>query len=778
MNMISYLETTDLVFFKEGNHWALKECPFCNHNDCFKITDEMFQCFSCKQAGNKFKLESLLKGMSYGDAKATLTGNKTLFSKEEYAVKKNNETLFNSPEILKWPIQIRKISPQVLKQFSIGAYKTKEDTTIYCFPYYKGKEVPNTKYRTADKQKIFQKKDSDFYVYNYNAIKGAQKILIVEGEIDVLSSYTYKLNIPTISFGLGASNFKEEWKPLLENIETIYISYDSDEVGVKGAKALATLIGEEKCRIVSLPKKDLNECLVQDLPVDEILSAIHRSLFIPQVKIFETIDEIKPDDQVLGAKLENVLQMIAVRPVIEAEDYFKYIRERLPITYQQLHDFRKELKNIKKDNYIKDSKKEPAQVIIPNDIKKEALVFLKDTNILATLEIWLTEIGIIGESYNKVALWLFLLSRKLDKPIHAVVFGQSSSGKSELVKKVISTIPEEDIFEFTSLTARALDYREEDIIGKVISISELSGTEEISHTLRVAQSEQRLNRAYTVKDEVTGNFKNIERSIIIKASFVITTTETSVHNENNTRIFSLYADESIEQTKKITDFIKTTHTRDHKLNTIKRSRVTDILKAVQYLIKPIEVVIPYASQLDFPSSSTRNRRDLNRFLAFITVITLLNQHKKEIKRDELGEFIEADMHDYELSYNYLLPIIKNTLADLSPRDELVLKVCCLLQDSLNEKLGERVFTIKDIQAMALKKEIDLKNSVNLRNELYELVEKDFLEMVGGQYGKKGSRQKFKVIASYKFNDDGSLDIESKKESPILSPDELKIKLNY
>lgn len=774
--MVNHLQGSGLSILKEGNHWALKECPLCHHKDCFKVTESMFQCFSCKSAGDKFKFESLLKGISYQEAKTTLEGGTVLLKGDEFVARKNHTTLFNSPELLKWPLEVRKISPQVLKQFQIGCYTHKEGQIIYTFPYYKDKEIPNTKFRTADKKLIFQKKDSDFYIYNFNVIKEAKEILIVEGELDVLAAYSYKLGIPTISFGLGASNLKEEWKELFEHIEKIYIAYDTDKVGKKGATSLAKMLSYEKSYLVSLPKKDMNDCLIAGITKEEIEASIHKALILPQTEIFEAIDAIEPNDQVLGAKLENVLNMVAERPKIEVEDYLKYIREKLPVTYQQIHDFRKQLKVIRRNNYI-ENKDEEEKVDLPQNIKDEALKFLNSSDILAELEKYLTEIGIVGESYNKTALWLFMLSRKLDKPIHAVVFGQSSSGKSELVKKVISTVPPEDVYEFTSMTARSLDYREDDLIGKVISISELNGTEEVEHTLRVAQSEGRLMRAYTIKDENTGNMRNVEKSIIIRSSFVITTTESSINNENNTRIFSLYADESIEQTKRISDFIKFAHTREYKMKSSHRERATDILRAAQTLIKNFEVVIPFASLLDFPASTTRNRRDLSRFLSFITVVTLLNQHKKKIKKDEFGEYIEADVEDYALAYKYLLPIIKNTLSDLSPRDELVLKVCALVQDdSTNNLIGEKAFTIKDIQTMAKKKNIDLKNSVNLRNELFELCEKDCLELTSGMFGKKGSRQKFKIAASYKLDEEGRIEIDS-KEIMILTPDELKLKLS-
>jgi hypothetical protein len=91
-----------------------------------------------------------------------------------------------------------------------------------------------------------------------------------------------------------------------------------------------------------------------------------------------------------------------------------------------------------------------------------------------------------------------------------------------MVKKVLSTIPEEDVMEFTSMSARALDYREGDLIGKVIFIAEADGSDEVEYAIRIAMSEGKLIRAYTIKDEKTGEMKNVEKVTNIRCAFVLT----------------------------------------------------------------------------------------------------------------------------------------------------------------------------------------------------------------------------------------------------------------
>ena len=779
--IVDYLENSGYQLKRIGNNsWALDTCPFCGHKDCFRTKEDFFNCFSCNAAGDQYKFESLKNHVSYSEAKSKLTGSTIVRLPHPMSdlIKQNHDYIFAHPEHLKWLTDERKISLEVLKQFRIGCFAANDGRIHYTFPYYQDYQVQNVKYRTANKNLIYFKKGASLFLYNVNALQNTDSVMVVEGELDCLAAYTYELDIPCVSVGLGAGSYKLSWKDDFAHIKTIYLSFDSDHAGQSGVRKLAEVLGAEKCRIVKLPKKDMNDCLKDEVAKEVVEEAIKKSLTLSQLDILQAIEAIPQDTTVLGSDLDNVLNLIAARPDVEAEDYLRAIKERFQnVSYRQGLDFRNRIKTIQLKN-----KKEQTPVLdknvvpeISEELKREAMIFLKSPNLLSILQSWLTDIGIIGEDFNKVCLWLFFLSRKMEKPIHSVCFGQSSSGKTSLVQSVLTTLPENVVMEFTSLSAHALDYRDEDIIGKVIFIAEYDGAQEVEYIVRVAQSEGKITRGYTIKDENTGDLKNVEKTIKIQSAFVITTTKSTIYQENYTRVFSLYADESMKQTQRVIEYIKGSQTREYKRKEPQRKHIVEVLQAAQYLLEGIEVDVPYAGLLEFPENTTRNRRDMNRFLSFIKVIALLRQHQKEIKEDELGKYIEADVQDYRLAHQFLLPIIRNTLDEITPRAMAVLEVCCLIQaeKNMSNALDEdRSFTTKEIQDRASLRGIDCKNVANLRQELQSLCEGEYLELVSGVWGQRGGRHTFKVSCEFEIEHDGSIQNIKNPKTQILSPDEL------
>lgn len=780
MNVTDYVQGIGLPMERIGENFGLKECPLCKHCDCFRFKQEFFQCFSCKASGDAFKLEALLKGISYQEAKARLTGNIVELPNPLLdLVNRNHEALMGSLHV-KWLTDERRISTDVLRRFRVGCFQSQDGRTIYTFPYMNGGLVGNIKSRTANKKLMFFKKGCQEFLYNRNALRGAREVVVVEGELDCLAAYTYGLRIPCVSVGLGAGNIKPSWRDDFKEVETVFIAFDTDDAGQAGARKLASFLGRDRCRLVRLPHKDLNDCLKLDVDKATIEAYIGQALLLDQIEILEALESIPEGETMLGARIEPVLEMIAARPDTETEDYLGRIKERFPNTpYKQLLDFRARVKSLRRDGVYQQPEEElPPTPVIPEDIKTKALDLLKGPGLLQTVGDWLTELGLVGEEANKVPLWLFTLSRKLDKPIHATIYGQSSSGKSELMKTVLKTVPEEDVLEFSSMSARALDYRDGDLIGKVISIAELDGiqSEELEYSIRTAQSEGKLVRSFAIRDDSTGDMKVIEKAIQVRSVFLMTTTRTSIHNENATRCFSLYADESTAQTQRVIEFIRRSQSREFKLGDARRKELTEVLKAAQRLLESIEIVIPYAGLLRFPETTTRNRRDSVRFMSFLKVIAFLRQYQKERKKDDLGEFIEADLEDYELAFRYIMPILGNTLSDVTPRAMAVLESCCAVQAGKNLESMDpeaRVFTVKDVQFCATKRGIDLKNAVNLRQQLLALTESEHLELVSGNFGQRGSRQSFRVACDFDCEEDGRVTNIRTNSLGVLTPDELR-----
>ena len=58
----------------------------------------------------------------------------------------------------------------------------------------------------------------------------------------------------------GSGSFDPEWVDLLKDLEKIYIVYDADEPGQKGARSLAKRLGYNRCFNIELPAgQDVND---------------------------------------------------------------------------------------------------------------------------------------------------------------------------------------------------------------------------------------------------------------------------------------------------------------------------------------------------------------------------------------------------------------------------------------------------------------------------------------------------------------------------------------
>lgn len=111
-------------------------------------------------------------------------------------------------------------------------------------------------------------------------------IIITEGEWDAMSAFQIGLPHPCLSLPSGASNMTwidNDYDALLQ-FEAIYLLFDNDEAGDKGAEEAAKRLGRARCfRIrVPAPYKDANEALMSG---DE--RAIAPSVWMGSAKTFD-----------------------------------------------------------------------------------------------------------------------------------------------------------------------------------------------------------------------------------------------------------------------------------------------------------------------------------------------------------------------------------------------------------------------------------------------------------------------------------------------------------
>lgn len=246
--------------------------------------------------------------------------------------------------------------------------------------------------------------------------------------------------------------------------------------------------------------------------------------------------------------------------------------------------------------------------------------------------------GVVGEGKVAKVCYLALTSRVLEQPVSLVVKGPSSGGKSYVTRQVLRFFPDSAYHALTAMSDKALAYSEVDLRHRVLVLFEAESlkSEMGSYLIRSLLSEGCI-RYETVVSSNAG----LNSQLIVKegpTGLLVTTTETSLHPENETRLLSVTVQDTKEQTKAIVLSLATGKTNDEDLS--------DWL-ALQEWLSTAEhrVVIPFAEKLANQSNpaGVRFRRDFGLVLNLIKAHAILHQLNRERNAD--GEII-ASLDDY------------------------------------------------------------------------------------------------------------------------------------
>jgi hypothetical protein len=106
--------------------------------------------------------------------------------------------------------------------------------------------------------------------------------------------------------------------------------------------------------------------------------------------------------------------------------------------------------------------------------KKAASKLLQSRRFFSKFLHTLRKSGLVGEEQKALVLLIVVVSRILDHPLNAFVKGRSSAGKNFLVKQVIHLMPESEVVEITSASAKAWNYARSDFRHRVVYLQERS----------------------------------------------------------------------------------------------------------------------------------------------------------------------------------------------------------------------------------------------------------------------------------------------------------------
>ncbi len=170
----------------------------------------------------------------------------------------------------------RGISLKTILAYKVGA--TMKDELI--FPYLWEDKLIMWKVRQVLNQENnknqFSNKDATDCLFGWQVVgNNARTILITEGELDAMAFYEQGMPAVSVPRG-GGGGAKQKWVEneykRLERFDKIYLSLDMDEQGREGTKELITRLGQWRCHVVDLPKKDANDCLKEGINLQDYLN--------------------------------------------------------------------------------------------------------------------------------------------------------------------------------------------------------------------------------------------------------------------------------------------------------------------------------------------------------------------------------------------------------------------------------------------------------------------------------------------------------------------------
>jgi len=313
-------------------------------------------------------------------------------------------------------------------------------------------------------------------------------------------------------------------------------------------------------------------------------------------------------------------------------------------------------------------------------LAKQAEELLNDPALLQHIYHMIGRLDVVGEDENRLILYLAYTSRILPKPMQIIIKGISSSGKSFLAHQVILLMPPEAYNEISELTPQALCYTDKDLRHKIVVIAEKNGTERAEYKVRTAQSEGVLTLWTVIKDPQSGEMRTTEKKVPGPILFVETTTSAQINDENETRCLSLYTDDSAEQTRRVLHTISESYRYDRPL--VAEAELA-VYHTLQQLLQPYPVTIPYAGGLEdhFPPAAARVRRDFQRFLVLVEIITLLHQRQRPKVADETGQiWLIATAADYAIARVLAERAFKDTLTEIPPKSQNLLAILKRLRE--------------------------------------------------------------------------------------------------
>ncbi|HBM8448525.1 TPA: toprim domain-containing protein [Escherichia coli] len=613
-------------------------------------------------------------------------------------------------------------------------------------------------------------------VWNEQALIGSSSVVLCESLIDAMSFWV--AGVRNVTAAYGVNGFTDEMRAALlaHGVKQVLIAYDNDPAGMDANGYLCQVAEPEQAFSVLLdgavPMSDLAD--VASIAPQASAEPAHLTSLAADVAALPAVSAPAPgvsvetlaDGELMVAlpgerwtirgvsRKTNAAAMKVNAQVLDTEsgvvfaDAVDMMSARSRGGYARAAaaelglaegDLRRSLGKVLLALEHWQAAPEPANAapeMTPED-REAALELLRSPDLASRIAADMAACGVVGESTNLTAAYLAAVSRKLDRPLAVLIQSSSAAGKSSLMDAVLNLIPPEERLQYSAMTGQSLFYLgETNLQHKILAIAEEEGVRQAAYALKLLQSDGELTIASTGKDDASGNLVTKQYTVKGPVMLMLTTTAIDVDEELLNRCLVLTVNESREQTEAIHAAQRYAQTLEGLLAANEKSYITQLHQNAQRLLRPLNVVNPFASQLTLMSDKTRTRRDHMKYLTLIQTIALLHQYQREIKRVEhrgqVVEYIEVTREDIALANRLAHEILGRTLDEMPPQTR---KLLLLIQTMVGElaaaqhcKPGEVRFTRREIR------DFTQWSDNQLKVHCMRLAEMEYLLIHGGSRG--------------------------------------------
>jgi DNA primase len=690
-------------------HYGLKTngymlcCPF--HNDktpsmqVYAETNTVY-CFSsnCKLHGkaidvidfilhheNISKHEAIMKAKELAGYKETEQPFEKLFKVFQANVKKNEKARVYLKErnIEKAETGFNDGQWENLKQCIVFPLRNKQNKIVSLY----GRSI----YSNSESKHFYTRNRKGLYPRWPKA--DTKQLILTEAIIDAA---TINIDYDVLAC-YGTNGFTPEHEQAikeLKHLEEIIIFFDGDEAGREGAKRIADklrAITKAKLSMVNTPEgEDVNSLSIShEREIFDHLINNRTAFIFPSVENkksavnpqFDSSNPLKLIYRTLFANyyvkggLRNEADSMRVSLDIEhpqnnrksrnkvdlyedkqvekiAREAAEKLQLRADLIQLDLELFTELLEQYR-EQQSKPKENAQAENKILSYYEKQCKEFLVKPKLISRWNEMIGRAGVVGEENNRIFLMAIAITHKMREPLHALVQGSSGSGKTHLMAKIYNFIPQEDKKNFTRVTEGSLyNYGAYDLQNKLICIEDLDGMkEEAQFAFRELQSKGMIISSTSSKDD-NGNISAHEKAVYGPIASMSCTTKGEIYEDNMSRCFIIAVDESHDQSKKVIHYqnMKASGQIDEQ----QEKKCTEFIQCLVSLLKPYDVINPYADKVHLPEEAHKIRRLNGLYQAFVKAITLMHQYQR--RRDERGRLI-SEKEDLQIAAEILFESI-------------------------------------------------------------------------------------------------------------------------